>query len=78
MTTTIIGVSLENRIECSVKFQKIITEFGCEISTRIGLHPSHGGMCLNRGIVLLEVNGEAELLKAELSKKWNIQTMVFE
>lgn len=78
MTTTIIGVSLDNRIENAVEFQKIITDFGCEIRTRIGLHPSKEDICLNRGIVLLEVNGEAELLKLELSKHWDIQTMEFE
>ncbi|MFQ8626833.1 MAG: hypothetical protein ACLSA2_10480 [Candidatus Gastranaerophilaceae bacterium] len=78
MTTTIIGVSLENRIETAVEFQKIITDFGCEIRTRIGLHPSMSDVCLNRGIILLEVNGEAELLKLELSKHWTIQTMEFE
>ena len=78
MTTTIIGVSLENRIETAVEFQKIFTDFGCEIRTRIGLHPSMSDVCLNRGIVLLEVNGEAELLKLELSKHWTIQTMEFE
>ena len=78
MTTTIIGVSLENRIETSVEFQKIITDFGCEIRTRIGLHPSQSEVWLNRGIILLEVNGDAELLKLELSKHWSIQTMEFE
>lgn len=78
MTTTIIGVTLENRVETAVEFQKLITKFGCEIRTRIGLHPSREDICLNRGIVLLEVNGEAELLKEELSKQWKIQTMEFE
>ena len=37
MTTTIIGVDLENRLETAIEFQKIITEHGCEIRTRIGL-----------------------------------------
>lgn len=78
MTTTIIGVTLENRVETVVEFQKLITKFGCEIRTRIGLHPSREDICLNRGIVLLEINGEANLLKEELSKQWEIQTMEFE
>lgn len=77
MSTTIIGVRLENRMECAVEFQKVITEYGCEIRTRLGLHPVNGGMCLNYGIILLEVSGEAELLKCELSKRWEIQTMEF-
>lgn len=78
MTTTIIGICLENRIETSVDFQRLITKFGCEIRTRIGLHPSISEVCLNRGIVLLEVNGDAKLLKEELSKEWKFQTMEFE
>ncbi len=78
MSTTIIGVRLENRMECAVEFQKIITEFGCEIRTRLGLHPANGGMCLNYGIVLLEVSGDAEILKNELAKQWQIQTMEFD
>ena len=78
MRTTIIGVSLENRLETSIEFQKIVTDFGCEIRTTIGLHSSKGQVCLNRGIVLLEVSGDAELLKLELSKYWEIQTMEFE
>ncbi len=78
MTVTIIGVCLENRVETSVEFQKIISKLGCQIRTRIGLHPSKEVVCLNRGIVLLEVSGEAELLIEELSKKWEIQTMEFE
>ncbi len=78
MTTTIIGVSLENRLEKALEFQKIVTDFGCEIKTRVGLHSSDGGVCSNKGIVLLEVSGDAELLTLELSKDWEIQTMVFE
>ena len=78
MTTTIIGVTLENRVETAVEFQKLITKFGCEIRTRIGLHPSREDICLNRGIVLLEVNGESEFLREEHSKQWDIQTIEFE
>lgn len=78
MSTTIIGVRLENRMECAVRFQEVITKYGCEIRTRVGLHASNGGMCLNYGIVLLEVSGDAEVLKEELSKQWDIQTMEFD
>ncbi len=78
MTVTIIGVSLENRLETSVEFQKIISKFGCQINTRIGLHPLKENVCLNQGIVLLEVSGDAAPLIEELSKKWEIQTMKFE
>lgn len=76
--TTIIGVSLENRIEASVEFQKILTEFGCNIRTRLGLHPAKDNVCSNKGIILLEVINEAEKLKSELAKHWQIQTMEFD
>ena len=78
MTTTIIGICIEDRLENAVKFQKIITEFGCNIKTRIGLHSSMQNVCLNRGIALLEVSGEAIALQEELAKHWIIQTMSFE
>ena len=75
--TTIIGVSLENRMETALEFQRIVTEYGCGIKTRLGLHPSKGEVCLNRGIVLLEVAGETEAIKEELSKHLISQTMEF-
>lgn len=78
MPTTIIGVKLENRIECAVDFQKIITKFGCQIRTRLGLHPPDDFICLNYGIVLLEVLGEPNILIKELSKNWEIQTITFD
>ncbi len=77
MTTTIIGINLENRFEMAVKFQKIISDFGCEIKTRLGLHSPTNGVCSDSGIVLLEVDGDAELLKLELSKYWQLQIMEF-
>ena len=76
--TTIIGISLENRLETAIDFQRIITNFGCNIRTRLGLHPAMDDVCLNRGIVLLEVTGEIDALKNELSKHWQIQTMEFD
>jgi hypothetical protein len=77
MATTIIGVSLTNRSDTAVDFQKILTENGCNIRTRLGLHPSPHDVCLNRGIVLLEVVDGADDLIAELKKHWEVQTMHF-
>ena len=77
MTTTILGVSLENRLENALKFQRIVTEFGCEIRTRIGIHPALSEVCLNRGIVLLEVKGDGEGLIEKLKEYWDVQKMIF-
>ncbi len=76
--TTIIGVKLTDRAECSLQFQEILTKFGCSIRTRIGLHPTEQGVCLNRGIVLLETLGEEPLLVEELSKRWEVKTISFD
>ena len=36
--TAIIGIKVENRREEASKLQDILTEYGCVIKTRIGLH----------------------------------------
>ena len=53
--TAIMGVLIDNRIEEAVKFQEILTEFGCDIKTRVGLHNINEYNCVNNGIILLEV-----------------------
>ncbi len=75
--TTIIGVALEKRRETALEFQKILTEHGCSIRTRIGLHPSENGACTNHGIVLLESEDDTDGLITELKKHWQVQTMKF-
>ena len=74
--TKIIGVKLDNRIETAVDFQKIITSFGCEIKTRLGLHQTEG--CENYGIILLEVKEDSfEMLFSKLSEKWLCKKLEF-
>jgi len=75
--TTIIGVALEHRVETAVEFQRILTDSGCFIRTRLGLHHDKNDTCANRGIILLETDDDVEELIAELSKFWNVQTMKF-
>ena len=75
--TAIMGISLENRTEEAIKFQKILTEQGCNIRTRIGLHPIGEYNCINSGIVLLEVINNTNTIFDELSKYWNVQIMRF-
>ena len=75
--TTIIGISLENRIEESLKFQKILTEYGCDIRTRIGLHSIGEYNCINSGIILLEVVNNTNAIYDTLTKYWPVQIMKF-
>ena len=50
----ILGVHIIDRTNRAVTVQSILTEFGCQIKTRIGLHDVHEGFCSPSGLVLLE------------------------
>lgn len=76
--TAILGILLENRIENAIKFQEILTECGCDIRTRIGLHPIGEYKCVNSGIILLEVVNNINCVYDKLSKYWQVQIMRFE
>ena len=76
--TAIMGILLENRVEEAVKFQEILTECGCNIRTRIGLHDIGEYKCINHGIILLEVVNNINTIYDILSKYWTVQIMRFE
>ncbi len=75
--TAIIGISVDNRREEAQKLQDILTDYGCYIKTRIGLHDMGEYKCLNYGIVLIEVVDKINQIYDELSKHWKVQIMKF-
>ena len=75
--TTIIGIKLDNRASEALKLQEILTHYGCEIQTRIGLHPIGDYKCNNFGIILIEVMSKVNEIYDTLSKHWQIQMMKF-
>ena len=79
----ILGVHISDRFKNAADVQKLFTEFGCHIKTRIGLHDVSDDQCSPRGVVLLEMIGnEGRCL--ELADKLNtiegieVQKMVFD
>ena len=79
----IFGVHVTNRASQVPQVQKFLTEYGCNIKTRIGLHHVDENACSPRGLILLEMFGDVAVcreLKAKLSKLGGIevQEMVFE
>jgi hypothetical protein len=56
-------VLVGNRMESAVEVQKVLTETGCFIKTRLGLHDGTPEQCTNTGLIILELMGD------ELSKK---------
>lgn len=75
--TTILGIELPERNTDATKFQEILTEHGCNIRTRIGMHHGTEKACTNNGIILLDIVGENEDLLNELKEHWNVQVMKF-
>lgn len=62
--TIVIGVLLNNRQNQALKFQEIITNHGCQIKTRIGLHHADENKCPVGGVILLDLIGADEEINA--------------
>ena len=79
----IYGVHVQNRGENAVRVQQLLTEYGCYVKTRLGLHDVDETFCATGGIVLLEMYGDIEKCEA-LRDKLNsldgieVQEMIFE
>lgn len=55
MKTEIISVVLDNRRADAPKIQEILTNHGCIIQIRLGIHEIQG--CSNQGLILLMAQG---------------------
>lgn len=64
----ILGVHIHNRGETAVHVQRLLTEYGCSIKTRLGLHEVSGDYCAAAGLLLLEMVGD-ESRSRELAAK---------
>ncbi len=63
--TTIIGIGVENRKEVAKKVQNVLTEFGCDIKTRLGLNDYKEEECSYKGLILVDVPNRAKALELE-------------
>ncbi|MEZ4599239.1 MAG: hypothetical protein R2940_05575 [Syntrophotaleaceae bacterium] len=54
----IIGVYLKDRQKEATEVQKYLTDYGCYIAARIGLHEVTGNFCAGYGLLLLHMFGE--------------------
>ncbi|HNT29411.1 MAG TPA: hypothetical protein PKL83_00485 [bacterium] len=68
MIHTLIVFLLQNRQDNALQVQKTLTEAGCIIKTRLGLHDSTGDVCSSSGLVVLELVGKPSQ-KQELFEK---------
>jgi len=67
---TVMAILVDKREQAAVEVQKLLTEFGCYIKTRLGLHEGAGQYCSPVGLIILElVDDEAK--HEELCQKLN-------
>ena len=79
----IYGVHVTNRATQVPNVQKLLTEYGCNIKTRIGLHHVDEKACSPRGLILLEMFGDmatCQELKTRLAdmEGVDVQEMIFD
>ena len=79
----IFGVHVTNRAAQVPPVQKLLTEYGANIKTRLGLHHVDEKGCSPRGLILLEMFGDlatCRQLKSKLAamEGVNVQEMIFE
>lgn len=63
---------LNNRVKNAVNLQNVLTESGCLIKMRLGLHDAevNADACSNEGLIILQLTGTDEEVDA-LEKKLN-------
>lgn len=62
--TTIMAVTIDGRNEHAPKAQQILTDHGCIIKTRIGLHETEENSCSPKGLILLQIFAEKSDVEA--------------
>jgi hypothetical protein len=80
---TVLGIMIANRMENAPQVQQVLTKFGCNIKTRLGLHEVNEQMCATSGLILLELFGDPKSaleLESQLRAIQGIQVqkMLFE
>ncbi len=56
----IVLIKIDKRREKSLDIQKILTDYGCGIKVRLGLHNREDGVCTDDGLIILDVCGEEQ------------------
>ena len=79
----VIGVHITERAKHASEVQKVFTEFGGQIRTRLGLHETDKRVCSSSGLILLELvddDAKVALLKKKLAAidGVEVQSMIFD
>lgn len=71
MSKIIMGIKVDHRHEDAPQVQQFLTDYGCYIKTRLGLHKATDNreVCSEDGLILLEFIMDAENEVSELEGK---------
>jgi len=64
----VILIKIDHRSTEAVVVQNILTEYGCNIKVRLGLHEVSKEFCANDGLIVLEVEGDKRKLNTIVKK----------
>jgi hypothetical protein len=78
----IVGIHVTDRLQHASEVQKVLTDYGRNIKTRLGLHEVQGDFCAGGGVVILEMVGDRAsidgmIAKLEKIEGIEVQKMVF-
>jgi hypothetical protein len=68
---TIVAILVSNRSEVASRVQAVLTNWGCMIKTRLGLHGGVLDECTDTGLIIVELVGEEEK-RAEFVRKLGV------
>lgn len=83
MSKIIMGIKLIERVKTAKDFQELLTKYGCDINTRLGLHSASSDSCSPDGIIILEFVNDVDDKVEEFEKKLHeigkveVQKMIF-
>jgi desulfoferrodoxin-like iron-binding protein len=72
----ILGVHITDRVKHVPSVQAVLTQFGCNIKTRLGLHHVNESFCSPNGLMIIEFVGEdsqCETMISQLSAVEGVQ-----
>lgn len=72
----ILGVHVTNRTKDVTEVQKVLTEYGCNIKTRLGMHDVDANSCSPSGLLILETFGDEKLILEMESKLQKVNGLI--
>ncbi len=74
----IVLIKIDRRANEAGKVQGILTEYGCNIKVRLGLHEVSKEFCANDGLIILEVEGDVSEMLNKLNAIEYVKAQIVE